>query len=86
MDTVEHAAWIRSSDRLAQARGKVAVNLVAVYKALGGGWENRDPNQMVSEKNRETMSERTSWGDLLKADSIEPVPENDRGSVRLPDF
>ncbi len=73
-------------DRLAQARGKVAVNFVAIYKAIGGGWENRDPSRMVPEQIREIMSERTNWGKLLEADSIEPVPEDERGSLRLPDF
>jgi outer membrane protein TolC len=73
-------------DRLAQARGKVAVNLVAIFKALGGGWQNRDPNQMVSEENRATMGERTNWGKLLEPDSIQPVPEDKRGSVRVLDL
>jgi NodT family efflux transporter outer membrane factor (OMF) lipoprotein len=73
-------------DRVAQARGKVAASLVSVYKALGGGWESRDLNDMVSPEIRETMSERTSWGKLLEPGSIEPVPDEERGSVRLPDL
>lgn len=29
-------------DQLAQSRGAIALNLVAVYRALGGGWQNFD--------------------------------------------
>ncbi len=34
-------ALVQQQDALAESRGKVALNLVAVYKALGGGWEIR---------------------------------------------
>jgi NodT family efflux transporter outer membrane factor (OMF) lipoprotein len=34
-------ALVRQQDGLAESRGKVALNLVAVYKALGGGWQTR---------------------------------------------
>ncbi len=30
---------VRQEDQLAGTRGDVALNLVATYKALGGGWE-----------------------------------------------
>jgi NodT family efflux transporter outer membrane factor (OMF) lipoprotein len=73
-------------DLEAQARGKVAASWVAVYKALGGGWEQRDLDNLVSPATRETMSERTNWGGLLEQGAIAPVSEEDRGSVRVPDF
>ncbi|MBN2023584.1 MAG: efflux transporter outer membrane subunit [Pirellulales bacterium] len=34
-------ALVLQQDQLAESRGNVAVNLVAVYKALGGGWQMR---------------------------------------------
>ncbi len=68
------------------ARGKVAASWVAVYKALGGGWEQRDLDNLLSSETRETMSERTNWGKLLEPGAVEPVAEEDRGSVRMPDF
>lgn len=34
-------ALVNQQDALAQARGNVALNLVALYKALGGGWQMR---------------------------------------------
>jgi NodT family efflux transporter outer membrane factor (OMF) lipoprotein len=76
---------LAQQDALTRARGRVAESLIAVYKALGGGWEQRDLDALVSDETRETMSERTYWGDLLEPGSVAPVPEEDRGSVRLPD-
>lgn len=34
-------ALVQQQDALAESRGKVALNLIGVYKALGGGWEMR---------------------------------------------
>jgi len=34
-------ALLLQQDSLAESRGKVAVNLIAVYKAIGGGWQMR---------------------------------------------
>jgi NodT family efflux transporter outer membrane factor (OMF) lipoprotein len=73
-------------DALTQARGRVAGSLIAVYKALGGGWEQRDLDALISDENREAMRERTYWGDLLKPGGVEPEPEEDRGKWRLPDW
>ncbi len=45
-------------------------NLVAIYRALGGGWENRGDLPLVDPETSRQMQERTDWGDLLEeADS-----------------
>jgi len=49
-------------DRLAVVSGQVGTNLVATYKALGGGWQSRQNAKIISEKNRNEMMERTSLG------------------------
>ncbi|MEH6529403.1 MAG: efflux transporter outer membrane subunit [Porticoccus sp.] len=51
------------------ARGDIALNLIAMYKALGGGWEIREGNSFISDEIRHEMEKRTNWGDLL-------TPEN----------
>ena len=51
--------------------------IVALYKSIGGGWTDMTLEQMIPESTRETMQDRTNWGDLL----TEPVPA-DAGSVR----
>lgn len=47
-------------------RGNAIVNLVALYKALGGGWQIREGLQFVAEETIEAMRQRTNWGDLLE--------------------
>ena len=43
----------------------IAVNVIALYKALGGGWELRRGQPVVPERMQKEMKERTDWGDLL---------------------
>jgi outer membrane protein TolC len=52
-------------DALARTRGRVATNLVAAYKALGGGWTPGTAGEIVPPDIRAAMQERTRWGDLL---------------------
>ena len=52
-------------DSWVSARGEIALNLIAMYKALGGGWEIREGHEFISNENRKEMEERTNWGDLL---------------------
>ncbi len=61
-------------DRYTAARGDVVTSLIAVYKALGGGWEIRAGNTFVSEQRQETMKERTDWGKLLDVSVPEGLP------------
>ena len=43
----------------------MTVNLIALYKALGGGWEMREGQPFVPEPMQHEMKERTNWGDML---------------------
>ena len=54
-------------DALTSARGQVVSNLVATYKALGGGWQLRADDNYVRPETVETMQQRTDWGELLTA-------------------
>jgi NodT family efflux transporter outer membrane factor (OMF) lipoprotein len=58
-------------DLWTQARGDISLNIIALYKALGGGWELREGQDVISDENREAMKERTNWGDLLQSQSAE---------------
>ncbi|MNM56813.1 Outer membrane protein OprM precursor [compost metagenome] len=44
-------------------RGTAVNSLIALYKALGGGWYSDQP--MIDPATRKQMQERTDWGDLL---------------------
>jgi NodT family efflux transporter outer membrane factor (OMF) lipoprotein len=56
---------LQQESSLTQTRSAIAVNLIALYKALGGGWELARVHQFVPERTRKEMKERTDWGDLL---------------------
>jgi NodT family efflux transporter outer membrane factor (OMF) lipoprotein len=73
-------------DRLVATRGEVVLNLVAVYKALGGGWELRQGKDFVPEDVQQQMRERVGWGDMLSTegqaedvDAATSGTEGDRG-------
>jgi NodT family efflux transporter outer membrane factor (OMF) lipoprotein len=51
---------------LAQTSSSVATNWIALYKALGGGWESREGKPVVRQRTQDEMKERTDWGDLLE--------------------
>lgn len=55
----------RDQDQLTQARGRVAHNLIAAYRAMGGGWQLRIDQPFVGEDVKTQMRERTDWGELL---------------------
>jgi NodT family efflux transporter outer membrane factor (OMF) lipoprotein len=48
--------------------------IIALYRSIGGGWSDMTMEQMVPESTRETMRNRTNWGDLLEG----PLPNDDR--------
>lgn len=52
-------------------RGSAASNLIALYKALGGGWHTDQP--VVDAATRAQMRQRTDWGDLLDAPQLVPA-------------
>jgi len=56
--------------------GVVAISLITMYKALGGGWEIRRGNDFIAEDVRLEMSERTKWGNLLTQEELEPPEGN----------
>ncbi len=55
----------QQQDAFASAIGSVGINLIALYKALGGGWELRLGKDFVTAKTKEEMRQRTDWGKLL---------------------
>ena len=60
---------LREDDQLVNERGIVAVSVVSLYKALGGGWEIREGQDFVPAETRDEMRERTRWGGLLSKDA-----------------
>ncbi|EFK06092.1 efflux transporter, outer membrane factor lipoprotein, NodT family [delta proteobacterium NaphS2] len=78
----------QQQDQYAQTKGNIALNLVAMYKALGGGWEVRMGNDLVPAPIREQMKQRTDWGGLLDMQNQKPDMDvsKDRDLWRTPDW
>jgi NodT family efflux transporter outer membrane factor (OMF) lipoprotein len=51
-------------------QGSHVAAVIALYKALGGGWLDTPVQQLVPEEVRDTMQERSDWGELLD----QPLP------------
>jgi NodT family efflux transporter outer membrane factor (OMF) lipoprotein len=71
---------LREEQSLTQTRSAVATNLIALYKALGGGWELGQSQPIVPEATQHEMRERTNWGDMLS----EPRGPERRAQPRPP--
>jgi NodT family efflux transporter outer membrane factor (OMF) lipoprotein len=59
-------ALLRTQESLAEAQGAIATSLVGVYRALGGGWELREGQDLIPAALQEEMGKRTFWGTMLK--------------------
>jgi NodT family efflux transporter outer membrane factor (OMF) lipoprotein len=78
---------LTQQDNLATTLGDISQNLVAVYRALGGGWQLREGEDFVPDSIKEVMAGRTNWGKLLApAAHTPPPPEPPRRLIRLPDW
>ncbi|APV42592.1 RND transporter [Pseudomonas frederiksbergensis] len=57
-------ALLEQQDNYLVARSNAVSNVIALYKAVGGGWYSAQPK--VDPATRQQMEKRTDWGDLLK--------------------
>jgi hypothetical protein len=73
-------------DRLTSTFGSVATNLIAMYKALGGGWQIREGKDFVPVETTTEMQKRTDWGNLLSPEKLEPPSEEERDKWQWPDW
>ena len=61
---------LSAQDAYTRSRGEIVTNLVATYKALGGGWELRAGQGFLPEATEQRMRERTDWGELIPGDNL----------------
>jgi NodT family efflux transporter outer membrane factor (OMF) lipoprotein len=76
----QRAFFAQSSNELVN-RGKHIGAVISLYKALGGGWTNTPIDQLIPASTRETMQQRSDWGDLLSAPLAIPT-ENASGTSK----
>jgi outer membrane protein TolC len=68
---------LQQQDGYLVSRGNAVSSLVALYKALGGGWDSQ--RAPIDSATRQQMQQRTDWGDLLDG----PAPATqDQGSPK----
>jgi outer membrane protein TolC len=66
---------LSQQDALAVTAGAIPTNLVAAYRALGGGWQIREDKAFLPPQTVEAMAMRTNWGKLLAYKvKVPPVP------------
>ncbi|MFZ6045100.1 efflux transporter outer membrane subunit [Pseudomonas sp. CR3202] len=63
----------QQQDNYLLSRSDAVSNLIALYKALGGGWYRDGP--MIDDSTRDQMKQRTDWDDLL--DEPQPPDRSD---------
>ena len=72
---------LQIEDELASAQGGVPLALVSVYRALGGGWQLRQGQDLLPAPTRQEMKARTYWGGLPDSGARLPqVEEDPKGS------
>lgn len=65
------ARTFTQSDRAIVNRGDHVAAIIDLYRALGGGWESATIDTVITPGLRDTLQERTNWGDQLEA----PLPQ-----------
>ncbi|HKX57615.1 MAG TPA: TolC family protein, partial [Xanthomonadales bacterium] len=66
-------SYIAQSERVVSNRSEIVLSLIALYKALGGGWEPGRERPLVDDATREQMQSVTDWQGWL--DQPLPPPE-----------
>jgi NodT family efflux transporter outer membrane factor (OMF) lipoprotein len=80
-------ALLSQQDSLASTLGSIATSLVGTYRALGGGWEIREGQDLVPPELKAEMQRRTNWGDLLTPATYNlPASREPRPTLRAPDW
>ena len=64
-------------DNLVFTAGSVGLNLVSMYRALGGGWEIRGTNDFIPASLKAEMENRTNWGSILSPEKTEYPPSQE---------
>lgn len=78
---------VQQQDYYTAVRGDIALNLISMYKALGGGWEIREGQNFIPVEMREQMEQRTDWGGLLNETAVEVQETAEREDTwRRPDW
>jgi NodT family efflux transporter outer membrane factor (OMF) lipoprotein len=59
-------ALFSQQSRYVSNRSNIVGSFIALYLALGGGWEDHTEETFVDPETRDEMMDRTDWGDLIE--------------------
>lgn len=65
--------FFAQQEQLVTSRGNLTQSLIALYKAMGGGWEQGRSRPVLDDATRDTMGQRSDWKGVLAA----PLPAPD---------
>ena len=78
---------LSQQDSLTSTLGTISTSLVGVYRALGGGWEIREGEDLVPPAIKAEMQRRTNWGRLLAPANYNlPASRQPHSAPQLPDW
>ncbi|MBK1790805.1 efflux transporter outer membrane subunit [Persicirhabdus sediminis] len=68
----------QKQDQYAATQGTIATNLISMYKALGGGWTDKDREATIPQDIKNKMMQRTDWGKFMTPPqpAVESSPAN----------
>jgi outer membrane protein TolC len=70
-------ALFNQQTRFVSNQGDAVRSLVELYKALGGGWENRDGLPYIDPETLQVMQDRTDWGSMIE----DVMPEEEQAGA-----
>jgi len=74
----------RNEDQYAVIQGNIATQVIALYKALGGGWQMGRERSYLREADLKEMQERTDWGDYFDGNrTLMPSALDESGEVQV---
>ena len=79
---------LRVQTSLVNAEAGMPLSLIALYRALGGGWQIRSGNDIVPKYLKKEMAARTNWGTLLVQKNHQPpiTPWGEIKQIYLPNW
>ena len=69
---------LEEENTLADIDSSVATNLIALYKALGGGWEMQQNQPYINDAIRDQMQKRTNCGEYFSETPSDVVSDTKR--------
>jgi NodT family efflux transporter outer membrane factor (OMF) lipoprotein len=73
---------LEEQNSVARAQSSIATNRIALYKALGGGWEVRQGQAFIPDSTQTEMQHRTNWGNTLSKPPHAELPDTSPSTPR----